>query len=316
VEIVRHFLLITRAFRQLLEKNRQGRMYFSDLAKLVDDRGESILFALKECCQTLFRNGSSLVSQKEQIFDLTIGSIFHLAMKLREDLYQLEVYGPKFSRLDTAGDRSPGEENLIQGFKKIISRAQESFTEGVEEMGALFQDVFRQFQELLGEYRENGLLARFLLEENDLVKEVFGSDAVDAVFRTLYGSKEAQVYRLAGESYFQSAFYGKAIKAFSRALEKSPGDEGIQFKINLSQGLDQFYSFAPLQALRSFEKCFSLASKVEFLESHRAMVRKVCQKIQEEFPGRRKTDQHRDLVKKARLLERQLKDLPPATSKL
>jgi hypothetical protein len=46
------------------------------------------------------------------------------------------------------------------------------------------------------------------------------------------------------------------------------------------------------------------------------MVRKVCQKIQEEFPGRRKTDQHRDLVKKARLLERQLKDLPPATSKL
>jgi hypothetical protein len=314
VEIVRHFLMATRVFRQLHEKHKQGSMPFSDLAKLVDDRGGSILYALKESCQTLFRHSSSPVSQKEQIFDLTIGSIFHLAMKLREDLYQLEVYGPEFSKLGAGGDRSQGQENLIQGFKKIISRTQESFREGVEEINLLFQDVFRQFQGLLGEYRENGLLARFLLEESDLVKEVFGIDTVEVVFRTLYGPKEAQGYRLAGESYFQSAFYAKAIKAFTRALEKSPGDESIQFKINLSQGLDQFYSFAPLQALRSFEKCLSLASKVEFLESHRAMIRKVCQKIQEEFPGRRKTDQHRDLVKKAKLLDRQLRELPPVPS--
>ena len=313
VEIVRHFLLATRTFRQVLGKHKQGSLRFSDLAKLVDDRGGSILYALKESCQSLFRHSSSPVSQKEQIFDLTIGSIFHLAMKLREDQYQLEVYGPEFSKLGDGGDRSQGQLNLIQEFKKIISRTHQSFTEGLEEIHLLFQDVFRQFQELLGEYRENGLLARFLLEESDLAKEVFGVDAVEVVFRTLYGSKEAQGYRLAGESYFQSAFYANAIKAFTRALEKSPGDESIQFKINLSQGLDQFYSFAPLQALRSFEKCLSLASKVEFLESHRAMIRKVCQKIQEEFPGRRKTDQHRDLVKKAKLLERQLKDLSPAT---
>ena len=311
VEIVRHFLLATRTFRQLHEKHKQGSMYFSDLAKLVDDRGESILYALKESCQNLFRHSSSPVSQKEQIFDLTIGSIFHLAMRLREDLYQLEVYGPKYSKLDAVGGRPQEQENLIQEFRKIISRTQESFTEGVEEINLLFQEVFRQFQELFGEYRESGLLARFLLEESDLLKEVFGINDVEDVFRTLYGSKEAQGHRLAGESYFQSAFYAKAIKAFTRALESSPGDANLQFKIHLSQGLEQFYSFAPLQALRSFEKCLSLASKVEFLESYRALIGKVCQNIQEEFPGRRKTDQHRDLVKKAKLLHRQLGELPP-----
>jgi len=69
-----------------------------------------------------------------------------------------------------------------------------------------------------------------------------------------------------------------------------------------------------LQALRSFEKCLALASKVEFLESYRALIRKVCRKIQEEFIGRRKTDQHRDLVKKAKLLDRQLRELPPVPS--
>ena len=314
VEIVHHFLVSIRAFRQLHEKHKQGSMHFSDLAKLVDDRGESILFALKESCQTLFRNGSPLVSQKEQIFDLTIGSIFHLAMRLREDLYQLEVYGPKYSKLGTESDRPQGKDSLIQGFKNIISRTEESFKEGIEEINVLFQDVFRQFQDLLGEYSENGLLARFLLEESDLLKEVFGINAVEDVFRALYGPKEGQGPRLAGESYFQSAFYAKAIKAFTLALESCPGDESLQFKIHLSQGMDQFYSFAPLQALRSFEKCLSLASKVEFLESYRALIRKVCQKIQEEFPGRRKTDQHRDLVKKAKLLDRQLRELPPIPS--
>jgi tetratricopeptide (TPR) repeat protein len=314
VEIVRNFLLAIRTFHQQYEKYRQGSLRFSDLAKLVDDRGESALFALKESCQTLFRHSSAPVLQKEQIFDLTIGSIFHLAMKLREDLYQLEVYGPKYSELGARGDRSQGQGDLIQEFKKITSRTEESFKEGIEEINVLFQDVFRQFQELLGEYRENGLLVRFLLEESDLLQEVFRIDSVEDIFRTLYGSDEARGYRLAGESYFQSAFYAQAIKAFTRALEKSPGDESLQFNIYLSQGLEQFYSFAPLQALRSFEKCLSLAAKVEFLESYRAMIRKVCQKVQEELPGRRKTDQHRDLVKRAKLLQQQLEELPPAPS--
>jgi len=314
VEIVRNFLLAIRTFQQQYNKYRQGSLRFSDLAQFVDDRGESVLFALKESCQTLFRHSSAPVLQKEQIFDLTIGSIFHLAMKLREDLYQLEVYGPRYSELSARGDHSQGQGNLIREFKKIISRTEESFKEGVEEINVLFQDVFRQFQELLGEYRENGLLARFLLEESDLLKEVFRIDSVEDIFRTLYGSNEAQGYHLAGESYFQSAFYAKAIKAFTQALEKSPGDESLQFKIYLSQGLEQFYSFAPLQALRSFEKCLPLAAKVEFLESYRAMIRKVCQKVQEELPGRRKTDQHRDLVKRAKLLQKQLEELPPVPS--
>jgi tetratricopeptide (TPR) repeat protein len=316
VEIVRNFLFATRAFRQQYERFKQGSLHFSDLAKLVDDRGESILFALKESCQELFRRNSFSVSEKEQIFDLAVGSIFHLAMKMREDLYQLEVYGPKYLKLSAKSESPPGQENLIQQFKKIISRAEASFKEGIEEIDILSQDLFRQFPELLVEYRENGLLIRFFLEENELLREVLGKNYLEDIFRTLYGPDEAEGYRLAGESYFQGAFYAQAIKAFSRALEKNPGDEGLQFKIFLCQGMEQFYSFALLQALRSFEKCLPLSGKVEFLETYRAMIRKVCQKIQEEFPGRRKTDQHRDLVKKAKLLHRQVEELPPASSEI
>lgn len=314
VEIVYHFLQAVVTFRQQYEKHKHGALHFSDLAKLVDDQGQSILYALKELSHALYRRGSPFVSEKEQIFDLTIGSIFHLSMKIREDLYQLEIYGPKYMALIEKGDYPPEQENLVRKFREILSRAETSFQEGMEEIAVLTKDVFRQFKDLLFEYRENGLLLRFFMEETNLLEEVIGQDALKELFRVLYAQDEARAYRLAGESYFQSSYFSRAVKNFSLALEKSPGDETLQFKIYLSQGMEQFYSFDPYQALKFFEKCLALAGKVEVLETNKAMIRRVCQKIQEEFPGRRKSDQHRDLVKKAQSLLRHLEELPLAPS--
>jgi hypothetical protein len=313
-EIVHHFFLALLTFRQQRDKYRQGGLQFSDLNKLVDDRGESILFFLKESCHNLFRRRSSFVSEKEQLFDLTIGSIFHLAMKMREDLYQLEIYGPKYLDLMKKVSGSLEQDHLLHQFREIISRAETSFKEGMEEIDILAADIFRQFKNLLVEYRDNGLLIRFFLEEEGLLMKVLGDHALKDLFHIMYGSDEVQPLRIAGESYFESAYYAQSVKAFSRALEKSPGDPELQFKINLSQGMDQFYTFAPHQALKSFDRCLALSEKVDFLKPYRTMIHRVCQKIQEELPGRRKNDQHRDLIKKAKSLQQQLATLPPLPS--
>lgn len=311
VEIVRHFLLTVQTFRRHQEKYRQGSLCFSDLARLVDDRGQSVFFVLKENCHSLFRRNESPVSEKEQIFDLTVGTLFHLAMKMREDLYQLEFYGPKYTELDKKGDGPLDRKNLVHQFKELISRAQNSFQEGMDEMAILLEEALPQFRDLLGEHRENGLLIRSLLEEKDFLQEVLGKDALEDLFQNLYGPRQAQPYRLAGESYFQSGFYARATQAFSRALEKMPADENLLFLNHLSQALEQFYSFAPQLALKSLEKCLSLSVGKEVLESYQGVIDGVCQKIQEKFPGRRKGDQHRELVKKAKALQRQLEKLSP-----
>ncbi len=81
----------------------------------------------------------------------------------------------------------------------------------------------------------------------------------------------------------------------------------------------QFYSFAPHQALKSLEKCLSPAAPQRVLENYRNTIQMVCQKIQEEFPGRRKDDQGRDLIKKAKALERQVEkrcSLSPGSPKM
>jgi tetratricopeptide (TPR) repeat protein len=311
VDIVRAFLQSVQTFRQQYAKYQEGSLYFSGLAQLVDDRGQSILYSLKETCHALFRQNNSGVSEKEQIFDLIIGSLFHLAMKMREDLYQLEFYGPKYSELSAGGERSAEQKTLAHHFKGLISRAQTSLQEGMEEMALLFKEVLPRFQDLLGEYRDNGLLLRSILEEKDLLEEVLGRDSLEDLFQRLYESDRARPYRLAGESYFQSGFYGQAAEAFSRAVEKNPADPNLQFMNHLSQGMEQYYAFAPFLALKSFEKCLSLSGRENFPQNYRDMIDRICQKIQEELPGRRKSDQHENLADRAKALQKQLKKSTP-----
>jgi len=315
VTIVYSFLHALRAFRRIEKAFRQGALKFPELAKFIDDRGESFLFTLKTACHQLFRQNFSSASEKEQIFDLTIGSIFHLAMKLREDLYQIEFYGPKYTELH--GKKMQGQ-NLELGtkFKDVRSRATASLREGMEEGAVLMEDAFRQFRELLKDYRQNGLLLRFLLEEKGLVDSIFGEKGQEKIFALLFDQDEAKPYRLAGESYLQSAFYSQAARSFSEALKRNPEDESLQFKIYLSQGMEQFYAFNLHEALKFIEQCLVLSPKVEILETHRTLIRKICQKIQEEFPGKRKDDQHRDLVKKAKAIQKKIQDLPPDSSDL
>ncbi len=315
VTIVYSFLHAFRAFRRIEKDYRAGSLKFPELAKFIDDRGESFLFTLKTACHQLFRQNFSGASEKEQIFDLTIGSIFHLAMKLREDLYQIEFYGPKYTELH--GRKIQGQSPELEAkFKEVLSRTTASLREGMEEVAVLMEDAFRQFKELLKDYRQNGLLLRFFLEEKILVDSVFGEKGLERLFGLLFDRDEGKPYRLAGESYLQSAFYSQAARSFSEALKKNPGDETLQFKIYLSQGMEEFYAFNLDEALKFIEQCLALSPQVEILEMHRTLIRKICHKIQEEFPGKRKDDQHRDLVKKAKVIQKKLQDLPPDSSDL
>jgi len=313
VEIVRRFLLAIRTFRQVYAEYGKGSLCFSGLARLVDDRGQSILFALKEDCHSLFRRGETGVSEKEQIFDLTVGTLFHMAMKMREDLYQLEFYGPKVSRLSEREDLPREKGSLIPQFQGLLSRARSSLRESMEEMDLLLIGALPQFQNLIREYRENGLLLRFFLEETDLLREVWGEGALETFLDSIYGQNSSQPDLLAGESYFQGAFYSQAVQAFSRALGKNPADPEAQFMHRLSQGMEYFSSLAAPAALKSFENCLSLGVQKEFLERYRERIETVCRRIEQESPGRRRGDRGRDLAEWARALRRKLEEIAPAT---
>ncbi len=72
-----------------------GTLCFGDIEEFVDDRGRSCLFRLKEMYEGSFRKFDAAKHTEKKLYDMTVGYIFHQAMILRENLYQLEYHKPK-----------------------------------------------------------------------------------------------------------------------------------------------------------------------------------------------------------------------------
>ncbi|MBP1699903.1 MAG: hypothetical protein H6Q41_5091 [Deltaproteobacteria bacterium] len=74
LEIVRGLLLSEVAFQEISKKLREGHLRFSDIGGWVDDKGQSLLYNLKEQCHSLFRyKGKKTPHKNEWLLDVVIG---------------------------------------------------------------------------------------------------------------------------------------------------------------------------------------------------------------------------------------------------
>ena len=210
LEIVREFLAAHRQVRRVAECYRRNELPFEELRELVGDDERSTLFRLKERSHALFRPGpesSRVAMRREALFDLAVGSLFHEAMKFRESFYQREVYGPRVRALRS----EEGEEDtdgLFQEFEKILAAVEDRLDEGLQETLALVDQTRDQLRVLLAKHSENGLVARYLIEQRELAEDVFGKE-LDALLSEIYGDASA-AYALAGRSYLHSGYYDAA----------------------------------------------------------------------------------------------------------
>lgn len=199
---------------------RKGELHFEHLKVLVGDDESSVLFRLKERCHAQFRTEHedlALAVHREALFDLAVGSLFHEAMKFRESFYQREMYGPKVRALRS----SAGEEaavSLFVEFERILSGVSRRLEEGLHEVEVLLEQTVQQLRVLLLLHRENGFVARFLIENAKVAEEVFGVPFF-AFLAEIYGSP-AEGYRTAGRSYLMSGYYGAAISALQEVSER------------------------------------------------------------------------------------------------
>ena len=110
VDTLREYLEVHERLVELFARFRSGGLAFDSVRDLCDDSPNSPLFRLKERCHALFRDGerSDAPVRREALFDLAVGSLFHEAMKFRENFYQLVVYAPKVRSLREAGAGGEG----------------------------------------------------------------------------------------------------------------------------------------------------------------------------------------------------------------
>lgn len=239
VDIVREFLAVEEAVGSLRAGFSRGALRWDDVEELVSDSEESALFRLKERCHALFRAGpgrSRMVPHREVLFDLAVGSLFHEAMKFRENFYQREVYGPRVRALrDEAGEEA---EALFQEFEKIQVAVSEGLEEGLHETEALVARTRDQLRVLLAEHGENGHVTRFLLENRPRVESVF-TEGLDALLAHVHG-EPASGFAVAGRSYLASGYYADAEQALSEAMARGGDPEALESGLACARGMSSY----------------------------------------------------------------------------
>jgi tetratricopeptide (TPR) repeat protein len=283
-EIVRGLLLSEVAFQRIFRKYKEGRLRFLDIGLWVDDKGQSLLYNLKEECHSLFRyQGKKPIHKNEWLLDLVIGSIFHEAIKLRENIYQMEVYRPKYLQYKSKFGKIGYGKIYIRLFERIILKAKQGVAEGMEETRSLFKDAILQLIDLFRESSQNTFLVRFLLENLTLLQEVYGSKKAKEIFGLMFGKGLLDAYQLAGRSYLQSEHYDLASSYFLRALKMNPHHHGLRFLLNFSLGMNEYYKNAYSKSLSYFSKLNPLQFNGRLKREYLRKVEEVCKKISSEL---------------------------------
>jgi tetratricopeptide (TPR) repeat protein len=286
LEMVRRLLLAEAAFQEIFRKYKEGKLRFSDIGSWVDERGQSLLYNLKEQSHSLFRVGAKgPIHRNEWLLDLAIGSIFHEAMKLRENIYQMEVYRPRYLQFKSKMGKTAYEyeRNYLQQFERIISRAEQGVQEGMEETRSLFKDAVEQLIDFFKRNSQNPYLVRFLLEHQPLLQRIYGDRKVKEIFHLMFKKGLLDGYSLAGRSYLQSGHYDLASLYFSKALKIDPSDHELQFFMNFSLGMKAYYKNAYSKTLSFFAKLIPLKLNKKLKRDYLRKAEEVCHRVSSEL---------------------------------
>ncbi len=215
VDIIRESLAVYEKWLECKGLFHGRELCFTDVETFIDDRGKSHLFHLKEMSHELFRS-SKEAHYKERLFDMTVGYIFHEAMKLRENTYQLEYYRPqcdiKHHRL------TDQEKKIVHEIDTLVNKAEIRLREGFKEIRTLLNDLIGQVRDLIVLYRNNYLLPRFIFENEKSFVRIYGKKGFAGLLNALYSDgRQILVYK-AGESYLESQYYTIARQLFKRAI--------------------------------------------------------------------------------------------------
>jgi hypothetical protein len=221
-DTLRDFCLVSRQFETVFETyDASGQISFDHIRDLIGKetcKGE--LWRLKDTAHLLFQSEppTLLVGR---FLEWALGSLFHEAVKLMEDAYQLTNYKPWFLTLQRGKTLRPEEQLLGSELYSIIEQTADSIRREVKRIRFLLFHCRRMFILYLPAHVENPLLARFLYDQNDLVRSIFKSCYEDLV-RAVYENRPERMYVLASRSLRQGGWVRDAGLALEMAENIRP----------------------------------------------------------------------------------------------
>ena len=165
--MVQDFCNATIYFDQLCEEHKKTGLVAYHLldAWIGSELKKGPLWNLKDQCHRLFRNNETKNNLYEHLFDWTIGSIFHETIKLKEDAYQLEAYRPLLE-LDVYRQNETFSV-IIDEYLAVIEHARSNLADELSRIKQLFTKALSHLKAIFPSHRDNLLLIRFLLDNNN-----------------------------------------------------------------------------------------------------------------------------------------------------
>jgi hypothetical protein len=113
----------------------------------------------------------------------------------------------------------------------LIKRVAVDVMQQMEQLAFLFGQTNNMLRTMLPGLAENFLLVRFLVEQEDVVEDLWGEPLVD-VFADMYSGTPALGFCAAGKSYMGGQWYTRALVMYKRALEFDEGCDEAQRKVH------------------------------------------------------------------------------------
>lgn len=228
-DVIRDFCLVSRELeREFRHFDRTGHVDFTLLRNLLgQEMNKGLLWHLKDTAHVLFKHdGRPGAETLGQFLDWSVGYIFHDAMKLKEDAYQQQNYAPWFRKLQDHGGAG-GYHEIGQELLGVLDQTNESIQREVSRIRFLLFNCRRLFTQYLALHAGNELLARFLFDQNELVREVYG-DGYPRLIEAVYADRPHMLYVLAARSLRRGGWTDEAEKALAEADRLAPGNPDIQ----------------------------------------------------------------------------------------
>ncbi len=182
------------------------------------ENAKGLLWNLKDLCHDVFRNRGSKSNVAEYLFDWIIGSIFHEAMKLKEDAYQVENYMPLLEQEPVKNHKASSP--MTQEFLEVIENARTNLAAELMRIHTLFSRALTQLLDILPLYRDNVLLVRFLLDNAKLLSDkIFIKKTFTILIQNMFPEGLVGAYLFVAERCMQGGWYREAARYLKKALK-------------------------------------------------------------------------------------------------
>ncbi|MFP4316686.1 MAG: hypothetical protein ACOC24_05035 [Desulfovibrionales bacterium] len=226
-DVLRDFCMVHRELdRHFQFYDQKGHVEFEFMRALLgEEMNKGQLWRLKDTAHLLFRSTED-VPLVGNFLDWSIGYIFHECIKLKEDAYQRQIYGPRFEEFKRERILRDEEKLLGQELFQVILQTKESIDREITRIRFILYHCRRMLILYLADHSDNHLLARFIFDQNEMVQSVFKSD-YNELIDALYGENHENLFVYASKSLRQGGWMQDAAAALEQALQIAPSKHSV-----------------------------------------------------------------------------------------